>query len=256
MTIPSCLFRYYPANSRTLSSIREKSFYIGGVESFNDPFECQIIRGTNGNETALQNILDHYQNSDRVPQWVRKALRNVRPSVRVEMINRCANDMIEQAKRDFINARGVICFSETNDNLLMWSHYASGGTGVCIEYRTEHDFFKNAVKVSYSDRPPVVDALAIMESVITQHEPSWIKDLYCTKPIEWQYEREWRVIHQKRNTIYTFPGSCLKSIFFGPRCPKEFIDETRLAASDTHFIKTYISDETYKIQFKPFTEVD
>ena len=39
--------------------------------------------------------------------------------------------------------RGIVSFTETNDNLLMWSHYADNHRGIVVAFDTSHDFFKN-----------------------------------------------------------------------------------------------------------------
>jgi Protein of unknown function (DUF2971) len=48
----------------------------------------------------------------------------------VEQLHRAVKGICSQVTRNY----AVACFSETNDNFLMWSHYAAGHTGVCLEY--------------------------------------------------------------------------------------------------------------------------
>ncbi len=36
---------------------------------------------------------------------------------------------------------GILCFTEKNDNLLMWSHYANSHKGFVLEFYPEHQFF-------------------------------------------------------------------------------------------------------------------
>ena len=40
---------------------------------------------------------------------------------------------IYDAKSD----HGIACFSETNENELMWAHYADNYAGICIRYKTQ-----------------------------------------------------------------------------------------------------------------------
>lgn len=39
----------------------------------------------------------------------------------------------------FLNNSSVACFSENSTNFLMWSHYASGHTGICLEFEVNND---------------------------------------------------------------------------------------------------------------------
>ena len=41
-------------------------------------------------------------------------------------------------KEHFSNTRGVCCFSEIKDGLLMWAHYSSGYKGFCLEFCTDN----------------------------------------------------------------------------------------------------------------------
>jgi hypothetical protein len=47
---------------------------------------------------------------------------------------------------------GVLSLSETTTSALMWSHYASGGSGFLIEFDAQHSWFwdKRAPKDSFN----------------------------------------------------------------------------------------------------------
>lgn len=49
------------------------------------------------------------------------------------------NSEIKRLAKKFLENSSVACFSETNSNSLMWSHYASKHAGVCLEFTLEHD---------------------------------------------------------------------------------------------------------------------
>lgn len=46
-------------------------------------------------------------------------------------------DLLSNLTSSFLKNSSVACFSETYDNFLMWSHYASGHSGVCLEFEME-----------------------------------------------------------------------------------------------------------------------
>ncbi|KLI27633.1 hypothetical protein A9X77_08400 [Brachyspira hyodysenteriae] len=115
------------------------------------------------------------------------------------------------------------CLSLTNDNSLMWSHYADKHEGICIEYNF-NNFFQNKPddiilkKVSY-----VNDIIIEKDSILTSksNNENNIVDILSTKSIEWKYENEYRVIKyyndDKNNTIQ-MP---IKNIYFGAKIPKD-----------------------------------
>lgn len=41
----------------------------------------------------------------------------------------------------FIENSHTVCFSESNDNFLMWSHYSSKHSGICLEFSLQKDGF-------------------------------------------------------------------------------------------------------------------
>ena len=47
---------------------------------------------------------------------------------------------IERIVNKFLNNSYVTCFSETNDDFLMWSHYASKHSGICLEFNLDNEF--------------------------------------------------------------------------------------------------------------------
>lgn len=51
-------------------------------------------------------------------------------------INSFRNEVI-RLTRKFLENSSTACFSETNNNFLMWSHYASKHSGICLEFTLE-----------------------------------------------------------------------------------------------------------------------
>lgn len=48
---------------------------------------------------------------------------------------------IERLTNKFLKSSYVTCFSETNNNFLMWSHYSSKHSGICLEFNLNHNNF-------------------------------------------------------------------------------------------------------------------
>jgi hypothetical protein len=81
------------------------------------------------------------------------------------------------------SVKGILSFSATNRNVLMWSHYAKNHEGFVIGFNGEHNFFGKSVhKVICSETRPYYDP------TISKHSP----DLFDTKSIDWEYEQEYR----------------------------------------------------------------
>ena len=117
------------------------------------------------------------------------------------------DNMVKQLHRKIGEIIGITCFSETPNNMLMWSHYANKHTGICVEYDFSRLFTtaKDTLlfPVTYSNNRPLfpVDKIALAEngavvknqSVPTEVLTELIKAWTIKSPI-WRYEREWRHI--------------------------------------------------------------
>ena len=89
------------------------------------------------------------------------------------------------------------CLSTSSKNRLMWSHYADGHKGFCIEYD-----FKNCPKdllplpVIYSQKRPLIPwEMALDQSAETKSKCILQMTIgLLTKDKEWEYEDEWRLL--------------------------------------------------------------
>lgn len=138
---------------------------------------------------------------------------------------------LDELFTQFLNNSSVACFSERNNNFLMWSHYAGGHTGICLEFEVDADpnnsaichlpirsrtplegkyieWTENVTKVRYPrslsklnfidyleifDNAGDVDLVNISKSYWRQYAHS-IEDIFLEKLEPWSEEKEWRVV--------------------------------------------------------------
>jgi hypothetical protein len=110
------------------------------------------------------------------------------------LVNCCAEgirsneDAIKQMRQDTESKNlqstvFIACFSERPDSILMWGHYANDHRGICVGYPLKELIEKfNCFPVLYE------------ENLIQHTNEKTILRETLTKYIEWQYEREWRII--------------------------------------------------------------
>ncbi|MDT3367539.1 MAG: DUF2971 domain-containing protein [Bacteroidota bacterium] len=104
------------------------------------------------------------------------------------------------------------CFSEINDCPLMWGHYADSHKGFCLEYdlsnnpfyrenfNSNADCHKHLYPVLYSRERYCAEEFALQQAnrIMGGNLPLsdilfWFK-AYTNKAINWEYEKEWRII--------------------------------------------------------------
>jgi len=110
----------------------------------------------------------------------------------------------------------VYCLGPCPTLNLMWSHYAAGHTGVCLEFSTDNSVFSQAQKVFYKQEYP---------RWLLQGEKLELEILQA-KSDEWSYEDEYRLTcpiftditdHPLllRNGFLTLPPAALLSLIVG-----------------------------------------
>lgn len=104
------------------------------------------------------------------------------------------------------------CFTEINDCPLMWGHYADSHKGFCLEYdlssnpfyrenfNANADCHKHLYPVLYSRERYCAEEFALQQvnRIMGGNPPLsdilfWFK-AYTNKAINWEYEKEWRII--------------------------------------------------------------
>lgn len=109
------------------------------------------------------------------------------------------NELHSELRQNLTHSR-VLCLSETNDNVVMWSHYGEEHQGVVVKLLCIDELDNSllvARKVDYSNRFPLFPSLEKYVQHLTGEEPldfdnlTW--DFAYTKHEDWSYEKEWRV---------------------------------------------------------------
>lgn len=180
----------------------------------------------------------------------------------------------------------MACFTEENDNTLMWSHYAKDHTGVCVEYdlkKLDNDtngVLSHLFPIVYSEqRPALRDIGSMIDSqkqlneainkgnVYDGKEPfNDILPLFLTKGKVWEYEKEWRILYTKKQMydiddeeLYTgnLSFKCISSIYLGyriqPAIKQHLLEISKRLSSLGSFVPVYqaqLSPGGYNIVFE------
>lgn len=113
----------------------------------------------------------------------------------------------------------ILCFSTSQSNTLLWSHYADKHKGICIEFDIEKDkIFQCALKVQYEKKVPNFGN-DLNDYVLR----------LITKSDAWEYEDEYRILAYNQeyctdSELVLFKDDyiskeisidCIKSIYLG-----------------------------------------
>lgn len=179
----------------------------------------------------------------------------------------------------------MTCLTEDKDNMLMWSHYADGHQGICVEYdlkRLNEDpygIIDHLFPVIYRDNRVIhrdIDSLLnsyndLIKAICGHYvhdgdeELDDLLPLFLTKSTVWQYENEWRIIYTRKNMhdadddvlySYNLHFPCMKNIYLGyrihPEIKKNIIEICDRLSQKGQQVMVYqakLENESYDIVF-------
>jgi len=157
---------------------------------------------------------------------------------------------LEESKKA-IKELGVVCLSEINNDILMWSHYTDGHTGFCIEFERSdnNDLGKwdyclpvtyDAVEAPSFD-PPSLEEKASVAKIVSSKAPNW------------SYEKEWRLIvsHEFADGPISLPAK-ITAVIFGCK-----MDSTRrrtianILRRDVSYLEAIQLKDSFGLDIKP-----
>jgi hypothetical protein len=148
---------------------------------------------------------------------------------------------------------GVLCLSSSNDNMLMWSHYADKHKGFCLGFRMiGNDIFK-VRPVDYDGKH-----IEIKIEDFADNLDRYIKDVIFNKASNWVYEEEYRIVIEipdgddsKRNIEWGH-FMAFESVYLGYEIPEHHRDAiNNLFKSDSNIKIVEMEQVPGQLQVKP-----
>lgn len=197
--------------------IVESRLYVPSPRTFNDPYEFQArVR-------LAENPVDRRRYWARVAEREGKK-RGLKPKHRRQglsnfMRNTHSNPAvmaeITQQQRD---RWGIACFSLNPRGLRMWSHYAAGHTGICLQFDPSEDLAIAAQTLAVNYQPEMA-ALRWPED-----QNRVLEDVLLRKWDIWKEEEEVRYATQRVIDAHLpLSPSFLKGIILGNRFPLDSV---------------------------------
>jgi|GEM_PF-1143851 len=217
------LYKYRELNNFALRLLSNGELFFASPDKLNDPLDCGFY-----------------------PATVRAAVERVAgEEVRVklgEVLSRQVDDKITgdtssilKAVENRVKKAGVLSFSLTATEPLMWSHYADGHAGICvgidktwfddfIEREWEPNKLIGGNQVSYKEQPDFHEVIARYvkreasgNEIITDHMfVDIVMPVLRTKSEHWRYEQEYRIIRREPGVV-RISGEAIKEVLIGKK---------------------------------------
>jgi len=226
--VPPFLYKYRSvphgsdAERYVLETIQTDTVFFSSPSAFNDIFDCKpVMRAECSDDEFIEFFISrsrarhNYRPLHKIVAKAREAIGDPSKDPRIESVS----IDLQEALATHLTKVGVYCISERNDDILMWSHYAENHQGICLEFDGMSDFIAPAMQVRYSKDRPTINRLREKSSI------QMMEKALLTKSIQWDYEYEWRIIHQVAGCgPVSFDHNTLTGIIFGAACKQATID--------------------------------
>jgi len=220
---PPRLYKYQPFNAKTLTNLTRASIWFSAPINVNDPYDCAswVVQADEVSEADFPRLLAYVRGRD--PALTAK----LTPAELREAFIASARRAYDERRRIQREQRGIACFSATRTDIMMWSHYADGHRGFCLEFDTSRLPFSKGLEVTYVDNPPLLNPVDVLvEDPSDDKNNALLRAFVLTKARCWSYEQEWRLIHAEPSKLYGYGVGPLTGVYFGaemPRAHKEII---------------------------------
>lgn len=253
--LPKSIFKYRAVNENSIKNLQEDTVWLADPSNFNDPYDCahtadvstlqkkaepELFAKYIENRGREINLSDEqktnlYKSKEPINDLIDILLSNESPSNQKLMKERLIAVQLKLQEYSAIATSKAIAssfklcsFSERNDSILMWAHYAQYHQGFCIEYDLKsipcYDYRRLLLfPVIYSDE--IFNATEYLMKTI-ESEPFGILPLSLSaliKAKDWKYEKEWRLIfyHGIIDKEQTYYMGKPKEIYLGARISKD-----------------------------------
>lgn len=215
--IPRYLCKFRAIDKNCLCGIASNSLWFSSLDAFNDPFEGKIHFSKELKESTLP-MIGLSASKDNI-------------------------DSLDRMVEDWLNrlhfSQSVCCFSDSENDILLWSHYAHWHTGICLKFdlMNDLDFFSPVFPVSYDPE---------MKQSDNMNDFLW--HLFQRKYKEWEYEKEYRVLSSMEPGSRNYDSTALVEVIFG--CKTEISDKTLIQSilgKNVKYKQCQLNKEEFKL---------
>ncbi len=186
---PAYIYKYYSVDPLNLDAIKNNKMWYSAPVRFNDVFDCDLLIDKDAIEDSF---IKQYPGIRKIrpgsPAWLK--FQDVFDKSLIDLKSK-----VEAIREEL----GITCLSESYDSLLMWAHYASNHSGMCIEYDLIKIFKElsfTPVPVIYSEKKASLNTISLNGD--QRETMKAFLECLTSKSPEWKYEKEWRIIRDNK----------------------------------------------------------
>lgn len=236
VVVPEVLYRYRAWGDFAKDIIVNSRIYFCSPNQLNDPFDCKPgLIPPKSKAEFKRFFLEHMTRKKGIKRQV--ALEQYQKDNRAGKIEAVMTREFMLQRQDVVaNEFGICSFSESPDDILLWSHYGDNHHGVCFGFKSVGVFSK-VWPVRY--RGELVQINLFDSKERSEYDK---RETVLVKAKQWQYEKEWRLTRMTAsNRFLSFPSSALTTVIVGCLAPestyKEVLETLKSAGSSARVLR-------------------
>jgi len=196
------------AKERLKATLFNQELHFSIHTEFNDLFDCNIHVSSTADPAICASRLREL-NPEMSDAEIHSLVEHELSPERSAEIDRG----VRAGVSDALAQVGIFSLSAKPDDLLMWSYYADGHRGVCLQFRLQEGrvFGCDVTQVQYEELYPSLTAYDEMTL-------DWTRRHLSTKAKAWEHEAEWRIIWRQPG-LNRFPAEDISGVILGARIP-------------------------------------
>ena len=215
------LYKYLPPD-RPADLLQHQRIRFTQPDGFNDPFESRPCFDSVVERSIVEQICQ-LDDPEETKKWQAEIMKLVQgPDLKDWYTSRTLNNV------------GILCLTESYDNILMWAHYTRSHQGFVVGLDMEHPSLKNrkdgavrnCQRVLYTSDRPKRETLTDLT----------VEEAFYTKSPDWAHEREWRIfdsvfhadheltVDGQRVFLFRFDPRAVHEVILGTRMPKDSVN--------------------------------
>ncbi|MDD4528124.1 MAG: DUF2971 domain-containing protein [Candidatus Margulisbacteria bacterium] len=259
-------------NKYPLKNLKNNELCFSSPTEFNDPYDCLSNVFYEGTENELLDFLQQYGSTLSIEEL---NLQKYKTESNTYLINPGIfyPNNNHSLPIDFRKRLKVCCFSEEDNNFLLWSHYADYNKGICFGFEGKYLGYNGKIYGLAHDRKcysfdlesktnfkPIFYQMKYQRNfpkrvnMLTTKNWTPLIDFLLTKHLDWRSEKEYRVFDGINDEgpyiFYKFKKETLKKVILGIYTPtwvvKEVID----------ILKKEYLQKGYKVELYKMKPVD
>ena len=227
------LYKYTPFNDYSLNILEKDQLWISSPMSFNDPYDCEYTMNF-GKPNNIDFLIKKCK--EKLPESEHQNFDKFIDEILKKEYKKIVLDYNKFSKERVF----VSCFSEINNSILMWSHYANDHKGICIEFNfnelgIEDIRTRLLFPVIYNN--VLFDATRYLKSMKNKGKFNNFMPLCSAinKSKKWSEEKEWRFV----SIVHSEPGLIQwlkpKAVYLGTNFRDKYMEKIMKIAKNRNF---------------------